>query len=127
MILGSLIGSISFFETIFEYLSAEIGEPMANVLSIILQLLAYIAMGGGISVIAGALIVAIDHYRLGKFIIGFGAGMGLIGLITFIVISLIQGAIVAEFVGIVMGIINGSYGFLGVILTIIARLKLKKE
>ena len=38
MILGSVIGSISFFETIFEYLSAEIGETMANILSIILQL-----------------------------------------------------------------------------------------
>ena len=84
-------------------------------------------MGGGIAVIAGALIIAIDHFHIGKFIIGFGAGMGLIGLIIFILISLIQGAIVAEFVGIVIGIINGSYGFLGVILTIIARLKLKKE
>lgn len=127
MFLGSLIGSISFFETIFEYLSAEIGETMANVLSIILQILAYIAMGGGISVIVGALIVSMNRYRLGKFIIGIGAGMGLIGLIIFIIISLIQGVIVAEFIGIILGILNGSYGFLGVILTIIARMKLKQN
>jgi len=127
MILGSVIGSISFFETIFGYLSAEIGETIANVLSIVLQVLAYIAMGGGISVIVGALIVSMNHYRLGKFIIGIGAGMGLIGLIIFIITSLIQGVIVAELIGIILNILHGSYGFLGVILTIIARMKLKKD
>ena len=84
-------------------------------------------MGGGISVIVGALIVSMNRYRLGKFIIGIGAGMGLIGLIIFIIINLIQGVIVAEFIGIILGILNGSYGFLGVILTIIARMKLKQN
>ena len=127
MFLGSVIGSISFFETIFGYLSAEIGENMANVLSIILQILAYIAMGGGVSVIIGALIVAMNHYKLGKFIIGIGAGMGLIGLIIFIITSIIQGVVVAEIIGIALEIINGSYGFLGVLLTIIARMMLKND
>ena len=127
MILGSVIGSISFFETIFGYLSDEIGETMANVLSIILQILFYIAMGGGTSVIVGSLIVLMNHYRLGKFIIGIGAGMGLIGLIIFIIMSTIQGTVVSEIIGIVLAIINGSYGFLGVILTIVARMKLKKD
>ncbi len=61
-----------------------------------------------------------EHYRLGKFNIGIGAGMSLIGLLIFIIANLTQGATIAEFVGIILGIINGSYGFLGVILTIIA-------
>lgn len=127
MFLGSMIGSISFFETIFGLLVDEIGEDMANIVSIILQILAYIAMGGGISVIVGALMVAKDHYRLGKFVIGIGAGMGLIGLIVFIITSIVNGTVVGEFLGIVLQILNGSYGFLGVILTIIARKKLKKD
>ncbi len=127
MFLGSMIGSISFFETIFGLLVDEIGEDMANIVSIILQVLAYIAMGGGISVIVGVLMVAKDHYRLGKFVIGIGAGMGLIGLIVFIITSIVNGTVVGEFLGIVLQILNGSYGFLGVILTIIARKKLKKD
>jgi len=127
MFLGSIIGSISFFEIIFSLIKEEIGENSAEILSIFLQILAYIAMGGGISVIFGSIIVSIDHYKLGKFIIGIGAGMGLIGLIIFLIISLINGVIVNEILGIVFGIINGSYGFLGVLLTIIARMKLKKD
>jgi hypothetical protein len=127
MIISSVIGSISFFELVFSEISTEVGEDAANILSIILQILAYIAMGGGISVIIGALIVAMNHYRLGKFIIGLGAGMGLISLIIFLITSIVNGSIVEEFIGIVSEIGHGSYGFLGIFLTIVARFKLKKD
>ena len=127
MIIGSVIGSVAFFETLFSYIEADVGEDVAKVVSLVIQILAYIAMGGGISVIIGSIIVAMDHYRLGKFIIGIGAGMGLISLLIFLITGIVEGSILEELDQIVLETIHGSYGFLGVILTIIGRIKLKKD
>ena len=127
MIISSVVGSISFFETLFSLIEDDVGEDVAKIVSLVIQILAYIAMGGGISVIIGSLIVAMDHYRLGKIIIGIGAGMGLISLIIFLISGVMEGTIIEELEGIIYGIVHGSYGFLGVILTIIARMKLKKD
>ncbi len=127
MIIGSVIGSITFFETLFDLIEADVGEDVAKIVSLVIQILGYIAMAGGISVIVGSLIVAMDHYRLGKFIIGIGAGMGLISLLIFLITGIVEGSILEELDQIVTETIHGSYGFLGVILTIIARMKLKKD
>ena len=127
MIISSVVGSVAFFETLFGYIEADVGEDIAKIVSLVIQILGYIAMGGGISVIIGALIVAMDHYRLGKFLISLGAGMGLISLIIFIFAGIYEGTVFEDVEGIVLGIANGSYGFLGVLLTIIARIKLKKD
>ena len=127
MIIGSVIGSITFFETLFDLIEADVGEDVAKIVSLVIQILGYIAIAGGISVIVGSLIVAMDHYRLGKFIIGIGAGMGLISLLIFLITGIVEGSILEELDQIVTETIHGSYGFLGVILTIIARMKLKKD
>ena len=127
MIISSVIGSVAFFETLFSYIEADVGEDVAKIVSLVIQILAYIALGGGISVIIGSIIVAMDHYRLGKFIIGIGAGMGLISLLIFLITGIVEGSILEELDQIVLETIHGSYGFLGVILTIIARMKLKKD
>ncbi|MFW9872872.1 MAG: hypothetical protein ACFFG0_07205 [Candidatus Thorarchaeota archaeon] len=79
------------------------------------------------SVIIGALIVAIDYYRLGKFLISLGTDMGLINLIIFLVSGIFEGSIPDDVKGIILGIVNDSYGFLGILLTIIVRFKLKKD
>jgi len=127
MIVGSVVGSITFFETLFDLIEADVGENVAKIVSLVIQILGYIAIAGGISVIVGSLIVAMDHYRLGKFIIGIGAGMGLISLLIFLITGIVEGSILEELDQIVTETIHGSYGFLGVILTIIARMKLKKD
>ncbi|MFX0030817.1 MAG: hypothetical protein ACFE8B_16510 [Candidatus Hermodarchaeota archaeon] len=127
MIISSTVGSITFFETIFSLLEAVVGEDVANIISLVIQILGYIAIGGGISVIVGAIIVAMEHYRLGKFIIGIGAGMGLFGLIISFIIGIVQGSVVEDFEVMVSELTHGSYGFLGIILTIIARIQLKKD
>ena len=127
MIISSAVGSVAFFETLFDLIEEDVGEDVAKIVALVILILAYIAMAGGISVIVGALIVAMDHYRLGKFIIGLGAGMGLISLIIFLISGIFEGSILDDLEGIVLGIVNGSYGFLGILLTIIARMKMKKE
>ena len=122
MFISSVVGSVSFFALVFSEASKHFGAEAALVLSIILLIFSIVAMGGGISVIIGAILVSREKIGLGKFIIGLGAGMGLIGLIILLITSLLAGTVLA----VSSGLINGSYGFLGVVLTIIARLKLKK-
>ncbi|MHA1490172.1 MAG: hypothetical protein ACTSRI_11030 [Promethearchaeota archaeon] len=127
MIISSVVGSVSFFALIFGILTNYVGADVAVILSIVLQIFGYIAMGGGISVLIGTLLIMIDQYKVGKFIIGLGAGMGLISLIIFLITSILSGALINDITGLVVGIINGSYGFAGVLLTILARTKLKKK
>ena len=127
MIISSVVGSVSFFALVFDILSDYVGAEVAAILSIVLQIFGYIALGGGISIIIGVLILTLNSYRLGKFIIGLGAGMGLISLIIFLITSILSGALINDIAGLVVGIINGSYGFAGVLLTIFARTKLKKK
>jgi hypothetical protein len=127
MILGSTIGSIAFFEMIFGLLQGILSQSLLKIVDLVLKVLAYIAGGGGVSVIIGAILVGIGAYRLGKIIIGIGAGMGLIGFIIYIIVSILNGSIANELIGIIIQAINGGYGFIGVLLTIVARTGMKVE
>jgi hypothetical protein len=128
MILSSTVGGISFFITVSEYIT-DVAPELAPILNLILQIFNYIALGGGISVIIGTLIVALNKYGIGKFIIGLGAGMGLIGLIIFIISGIIGGTLANRLLEIIVNLISlsGGFGFVGVLLTILGRAKLKKE
>lgn len=128
MILSSTVGGISFFITVNEYIT-DVAPELAPILNLILQIFNYIALGGGISVIIGTLIVALNKYGIGKFIIGLGAGMGLIGLIIFIISGIIGGTLANRLLEIIVNLISlsGGFGFVGVLLTILGRAKLKKE
>ena len=127
MILGSTIGSIAFFEMIFGLLQGILSQSLLKIVDLVLKVLAYIAGGGGVSVIIGAILVGIGVYRLGKIIIAIGAGIGLIGFIIYIIVSILNGSIANELIGIIIQAINGGYGFIGVLLTIIARTGMKVE
>lgn len=127
MILGSTIGSIAFFEMIFGLLQGILSQSLLKIVDLVLKVLAYIAGGGGVSVIIGAILVGIGVYRLGKIIIAIGAGMGLIGFIIYIIVSILNGSIANELIAIIIQAINGGYGFIGVLLTIIARTGMKVE
>ena len=122
MLIASIIGSAAFFALVFGIASDLLGPEAALILSIVLTIFAIIAGLGGVAVIIGVIFVVKDKIGLGKFIIGLGAGMGLIGLIIFIATSIMAGPL-----AIVWALINGSYGLLGVLLTIFARRKFKKD
>jgi hypothetical protein len=129
MILGSTVGNIAFFETIYSLLSGYLdpNSILFKAFKVTMLVLGYIAAGGGISVIVGALLVWIGANRFGKIIIGIGAGMGLISFIIFLAVGIIGGSIVSDLMGIVLEVVNGGYGFLGVLLTIVARTNLKRK
>ena len=126
MMIAAVIGSTIVYEIIFGYLSKK--QPgLSRTFSILLYAMAYIALGGGISVIIGSLIT-FKVLRPGKWIISIGAGMGLIAFISFLVMGIYAGTLVGSWSEIIIGLLTGpmSYGIVGVFMTIFARRAMTK-
>jgi hypothetical protein len=89
----------------------------------------YIIAGGGISVIIGAFLALIRLRRIGKLIISLGSGTGLIGMIIFLLIEM---TIITpintwfEFGIFILRLLINLY-FIGILMTIIGRKKIKNE
>ena len=75
-------GSVGIAGTITEIL-ASIPElaPFVDILNLIYYILFILAGLGGIAVIGGGFLMTTNRVGTGKFLIGIGAGMGLISLI----------------------------------------------
>lgn len=126
MMIAAIIGSTFVYEIIFGYLSKK--QPgLKGIFSILLYTMAYIALGGGISVIIGS-IITFKALRPGKWIISIGAGMGLIAFISFVVMGIYAGTLVGSWSEIIIGLLSGpmSYGIIGVFMTIFARKGMSK-
>jgi len=124
MILSGTVGSIGFYGTILNYLNTW-APQIAPVLEVLMTIFTVIAAGGGVSVIIGALICSGDNYGLGKFMIGLGSGIGLIGLIISMISSIVGGTVMANLTAIVMDIVHGSYGFVGALLAMFSKIKIE--
>jgi len=126
MIIASIVGSATTYQMIVDFLSSRFPD-YETYLRLFLTICIIIALGGGISVIIGS-IITFKSVGLGKWIIGLGAGMGLIGLIIFIVSGIIAGSITGTVLQIIIGLLLGpmSYGIIGVFMTIFARRAMKK-
>jgi len=89
-----------------------------EIIQVVFAVLIFIASLGGISVIAGGLLIGKNRVRTGKFLITLGAGLGLIGLIFSIIIGYYEGNLtIGSFF---------SIGTIGLILSIVARMRAKK-
>ncbi|MFW9835176.1 MAG: hypothetical protein ACFFEK_14345, partial [Candidatus Thorarchaeota archaeon] len=120
----SWVGSIGFIADIAIY--AQTNFPAAaEAITLVLSILLYIASLGGIAVIIGGLLIAINRIGTGKFVIGLGAGVGLIGLIIMLVEAYLAGGIAA--LTEILTLISQSIAWIGVILSIIARNRAKSE
>ncbi|MFX1393887.1 MAG: hypothetical protein ACFFAH_09965 [Promethearchaeota archaeon] len=126
MIIASIVGNALVYQQIVDYTVNQFPE-YETFLRIFLTICIYIALGGGISVILGA-IITFSALKLGKWIIGLGAGMGLLGFIIFIVSGIYAGTITGTVLEIIIGLLLGplSYGIIGVFITIFARRAMKK-
>jgi hypothetical protein len=127
MVIASIVGNALVYRLIVTEVAKRFPEYEAYFL-IFLTICILIALGGGISVIIGS-IIAFKVIPIGKWIIGLGAGMGLIGFIIWLVTGIIAGTITGTFLEILFGLLLGpaSYGIIGVFLTIWARRFIKKK
>ena len=122
LIIAGVTGSVGVVGKAIEYLIDQLGGPTAAILSIVLQALYFIADLGVVAVIFGGGLIYTGRKRVAKFIIGIGAGMGLIGFIIILISALFHGwAYTLSF----LFIIFQSLGWIGAILSIAATLLAK--
>ena len=126
MIIASLVGNAMVYQIVVDYIVNQF-PGYELILRIFLTICIFIALGGGISVIIGSFIT-FKSLAPGKWLIGLGAGMGLIGFIIFIVTGIIAGSITGTVLEIIIGLLLGpmSYGIIGVFITIFARRAMTK-
>ena len=127
MFIASIVGSALAYRMIVVEVTKQFPEYAAQ-LELFLTICIIIAMGGGISVIIGS-IIAFKVVPIGKWIIGLGAGMGLIGFLSWLITGIYTGTITGSVMEILIGLLLGpaSYGIIGVFLTIWARRFMKKK
>jgi hypothetical protein len=82
-------------------------------------------MGGGISIIIGALIAGFSSDFVGRLVVGIGIGSSLISLIILLITSIFGGTSVGDLPLLLLNTFNGIYGLAGVILAIFGRRMLK--
>lgn len=123
MTYAGIAGSVGVWGDLISY-AASLAPGLADVLFWILLILQNIATLGGIAVIIGAFLFTTDRVGTGKFIIGIGAGMGIIGLI--ILIYNMYMALGFDALLELYNLLSNSMGMLGVLLTIIGRMFVKK-
>ena len=128
MILGTASG-LNLFPFLLElynfygipYVNRIAGRNITRVLAVILRIILIIMAGGGISVIIGSILVLTHLHKLGRLLITLGSGMGIIGSIIFIMWNITFASSPAFFF---IGLLLDIY-FVGVIMTIIGRRKMK--
>ena len=128
MIIGTASG-LNLFPLLLElynsygipYVNRVVGRNITRVLAVILRIVLIIMAGGGISVIIGSILVLTHLHKIGRLLITLGSGMGIIGSIVFIMWNITFAPSAGVFF---LGLLLDIY-FVGVILTIIGRRKMK--
>ena len=90
-------------------------QQVLQIANIIATIFIAIALAGGVSVLAGAILIYKNHIRTAKLLIGLGAGVGIPWLIM-LAISLITTGQLATVIA-----QHSSIGWIGVILAFAAR------
>lgn len=122
-IIGDIVGSARFFKILFDIASRYV--PGASFLfGWVLTVLYFFAALGGVTIILGGILILADHPALGRFLIGIGIGVGLIGLIISLIIAAIGGTLITEAIGLLITLI--SVRGIAIIISIIARRKSKQ-
>ena len=116
LLLISGISGLATWETVKEFVTDNLTDNA--VIQIVFAILIFIASLGGLAVIIGGILIGKENLSTGRFLIMLGAGMGIIGLIVSIYIAYVKGSLtIGSFF---------SIGFMGLLLSIIARSMAKK-
>ncbi len=124
LIMEGATGGIGFLSLLQEANSIPELADFIWIINLILWVLLILAIHGGITVIVGGYLMTTDRVGTGKFVVGIGAGMGLLGL----VISLFTILTAYGVGGVIDSLTIASQlaGWVGAVITIIGRLTAKK-
>ena len=125
IILQGWPGSIGFLSKLELIQAIPELQPIYPIIEILLYVLLAIAALGGIAVIIGGTLLTTDRIGTGRFIIGLGAGMSLIGLIIYLGQSIWIAGTAAPLFDFATEVTQ-TIGWIGVILSIVGRRTAKK-
>jgi len=113
MIVGGVTGAATW---------RNIGEQTIEITGIqalgqIFQILVLLGSLGGVFVIFGSLYISLSRVKVGKVMIAIGAGFGIIGLLIFVLLTLLGDDPLGNFLGAI------GLGFVGLVCSIYARQK----
>jgi len=116
LIVSGTTGSIGVYGMILSLIARFVDDALVlRILEVVALVLLFLASLGGLSVILGGYLIYKSSVRVGKLIIGIGAGMGIPGLLLTLfplVITRDVSAVIAQ---------HGIIGWSGIILSLIAR------
>jgi len=108
---------VATWESILNFVTTHIMDN--GIVQSVFVVLLFLASLGGVAVIAGGVFIGQEKIRTGKFLISLGTGVGLIGLLSSIVVAYVEHDLhVGSFL---------SVGVVGLILSIVARVIVKRE
>lgn len=111
------VNGIATWETIRNFVTTHIMDN--SIVQMVFVVLISIASLGGIAVIVGGLLLGKDKIRAGKFLIFLGTGFGLVSVIVTAAVAFVEKNF--EISGFL------SIGTIGLILSVVARILVKKE
>lgn len=118
-----ITGNVRLYEKIFaiasQYLPPETPPQTAIAFGWVLLILGFLAGLGGITVVAGGVMILAYRIGLGKFLIGSGIGISFIGIIVKIITAAIGGVVMAQILGLIALIL--TLQGVAIVLSIIAR------
>lgn len=111
------VNGVATWETIKIFVTIHIMDN--SIVRMVFAVLIFIASLGGIAVIAGGLLLGKDKIRTGALFIFLGSGLGFIGLLFSVIVASIEKNLeTSSFL---------SIGVVGLILSIIARMVVKRK
>jgi membrane-associated HD superfamily phosphohydrolase len=111
------VNGVATWETIKIFVTINIMDN--SIVRMVFAVLIFIASLGGIAVIAGGLLLGKDKIRTGALFIFLGSGLGFIGLLFLVIVASIEKNLeTSSFL---------SIGVVGLILSIIARMVVKRK
>jgi len=132
MIISTTVGSIGVYEFLYDILINEVPSALIPILNIGLKIIRFIADWGGGAIIFGALLIILNQYRLGKWIISVGLAFGTIALIVWVVSKIanifINDPQILSYLANLKGFFTygTTFQFTGVVIVIIGRNFIKK-
>lgn len=112
LIISGAVGGLGFLQNVLEFASGY-----SEAAKTVLIALMFIASLGGVAVIIGGIFIGKGLKRLGKLFIMLGAGIGLIGLLIGLGLTLAGGGNISSFF-----MSFGTLNLVGVVLSIAARM-----
>jgi len=125
LVQASWVGNVGFIADIVYFAQNYFSPLMSETVELVLTILFYIASLGGVAVIIGGVLIGLSRIRIGKFVIGLGAGVGFFGLIIMLVEAYMIGGVLGFTQ--ILTYVSQSIAWIGVIMSIVARRKVKSD